>query len=100
MNPNLKMIEQLRKEIDKIDEEIMSLLKKRLDAAEKIAEEKKKAGVQVYDQKREEQVIEKAKNLARQKGIPEESAEQIFSEIIKQTRKHEHDLRFNIRKNK
>lgn len=57
------MIEEYRKKIDEIDEQLIKLLEERLDISVKIGEYKKKNNLDVLDKKREELVIEK--NLSR-----------------------------------
>lgn len=82
-------LSELRKEIDKTDEELMRLIKKRLETADKIAECKRKTGMAVLDIQREQEVMEKIKAIARKEGIDEEAATGIFKEIIAKTREHE-----------
>ena len=50
-------IEDLRTEIDKIDDEMAELFEKRMDIAGKVAETKKKTGKTVQDRRRENDII-------------------------------------------
>ncbi|AAL81825.1 chorismate mutase [Pyrococcus furiosus DSM 3638] len=50
----------LRKEIDKIDNQIISLLKKRLEIAQAIGKIKKELNLPIEDRKREEEVLRRA----------------------------------------
>ena len=52
-------LEELRKEIDNIDKNIMENFEKRMKIVSKIADFKKKAGLNTYDPNREKLVIEK-----------------------------------------
>lgn len=52
-------LEELRKEIDEIDKNIMKNFEKRMKIVSKIADYKKKAGLNTYDPNREKLVIEK-----------------------------------------
>ncbi|MDO5457644.1 MAG: chorismate mutase [Atopococcus tabaci] len=52
-------IDLLRIEIDDIDQELTKLLERRLNMAKKIAEHKKKQGLPILDESREEVVIQK-----------------------------------------
>lgn len=50
---------RIRRDIDKIDEKIFKLLKNRLSKAKKIGELKKYMKVQVNDDEREKEILEK-----------------------------------------
>ena len=50
-------LDELRKEIDKIDNEMIKLFEKRMDVAVKIAEYKKKNGLKVLDSARQRQKL-------------------------------------------
>lgn len=60
-----KKIEKLRKEIDKVDEAIVNFLFKRINLAEKILKEKRNLNLPLTDLKREEEIVEKLKNITR-----------------------------------
>ncbi len=78
-------LSELRKKIDKIDENIISLLKERIQLAKQIGEIKKCIGTQSFDLGREKEVFTKILNL--NQGIfPEEALKVIYSEIIKACR--------------
>lgn len=55
-------IEDARKEIDKIDTELIKLFEKRMSASAEIAKEKTEKNLPVYDEKREQEIIEKICN--------------------------------------
>lgn len=58
-------MEELRNQIDEIDQQLLQLLAKRLDVSKKIGDYKKNNGLPVKDIKREELIIEKrSKSLA------------------------------------
>ncbi|MGL4483343.1 MAG: bifunctional chorismate mutase/prephenate dehydratase [Anaerovoracaceae bacterium] len=52
-------LEKIRVEIDQIDEKIVELFEKRIGLAEKVAEEKSKAGLPIFNQEREREVVSK-----------------------------------------
>lgn len=52
-------LEQCRKEIDKIDKEILSLFEKRMDVAVRVANYKKENNLPIYDEERESKIIRK-----------------------------------------
>ncbi len=65
-------LKELRKQIDSIDEEILILLNKRVRLCIEIAKVKKKANLQLEDQKREHEILQKVGTF-----------KPIFEEIIK-----------------
>jgi len=77
---------ELRDKINKIDSEIVSLLKKRDEVSEKIGEYKKEKSLKVFDSAREEKVLERLKGLARQGGVDEEFVLKIFREMIEHSK--------------
>ncbi len=72
----------LRAEIDKINEELLDVLSRRMAVVEKILESKKKSGKKVRDRKREMKVIEKTRELAEEKGLDPDFAEDVMRLVI------------------
>ena len=56
---NAVTLEQLRVEIDKIDDEIAPLLARRMDLALEVARAKKQSGGPVYRPEREREIVER-----------------------------------------
>ncbi len=75
-------IEESRKEIDRVDAQIINLIAGRIKLAEKIGKEKLQRGKRITDKDREIQVLENIKNLARREGISPEDMETIYRLII------------------
>lgn len=74
-------IKSLRKNIDKIDKEIVELFEKRMELVVRIAEYKKDNGMEVLDSSREEEIINK--NLSRLKNKEfNKSLEDFFKAIF------------------
>lgn len=82
-------INVLRKQIDEINRQIVELLAKRTAIAGEIAEYKKQRGLPVRVPEREKAVIENVKRLAKEKGLDEKMAEDVFLKIMEHTRKSE-----------
>ena len=55
----MKTIEELRQEINKIDEEMASLFNKRMEVAKDIALNKKENNLPIFDKERELQLLNK-----------------------------------------
>lgn len=84
-------IEKIRKDIDKIDTEIVELLNKRVESALKIGQIKKKADVSSYVPSREKEIIEKL--VKKNKGkLPKKALSKIYKEIISAIRNLEKPL--------
>ena len=79
-------IDRLRKQIDEIDEEILTLIAKRMQKAKKIGEIKRTKGLKIKDSEREREVIEKWKRKAKELNLSKEFVEKIVKEIIRESR--------------
>ncbi|RLG59565.1 MAG: chorismate mutase [Candidatus Hydrothermarchaeota archaeon] len=79
-------IDRLRKQIDEIDEEILTLIAKRMQKAKKIGEIKRTKGLKIKDNEREREVIEKWKRKAKELNLSKEFVEKIVKEIIRESR--------------
>ena len=80
------MIEELRKEIDSIDNSIIQLLSKRKGIVKKIAGIKKQENKSIIDKEREQEIIHRLKKLAEEKGLDENFIESIYEIIINNSR--------------
>src|SRR5688572_19987880 len=82
-------IDKLRRDIDRIDEELASLVEKRAAAAKKIGE--LKGGAPAYRPERESEVLRNV--LAKARGLAPERMSAIFREIISACRSLEEAIR-------
>ena len=74
-------IEQLRKQIDKYNLEILEILTRRADVAKSIGAWKAKEGINVHDPEREALILKKLK--AHNKGpLDDGMVERVFKEIF------------------
>lgn len=84
-------LEELRGQLDEIDEQIISLYEKRMDICEEVGEYKIDNGKKVFDKKREAQklaqVSAKAKNEFYKKGLTE-----LFEQLMAGSRKLQYQL--------
>lgn len=78
-----KKLNELRKEIDTIDNRIIGLLSTRISLVKEIAKIKKKNNMEILDKNREENLQKERKELARKLKISENLIEKIFEEILK-----------------
>jgi chorismate mutase len=75
-------LENLRKDIDEIDVNLVKLISLRIQIANQIGAEKKVFGVPVDDQNREAEVMSNISELARREGIEEAGIRDIYKIII------------------
>ena len=84
-------LEELRQEIDKLDDEIVALLAERQKCVEKVALVKGDKTL-VVDQKRIEEVVTRVKRVAKEKGMSEKMTESLWRKLIELSIDHEYKL--------
>lgn len=75
-------IDDLRKEIDKTDAQIVKLIAERVKIAREIGKVKSSLGKQVQDCARENSVLENVKDIAREENISPRDIEGIYRQIV------------------
>ncbi len=91
-DPNqCKSLEEIRNEIDKIDEYLISLFSKRHKYVEAIVRFKNDKDA-IIAQERKDQVISQRKEWAREKGLNAETFEKIYTLLVESNIKHEMEL--------
>ena len=78
-------LELIRKQIDQVDQELVSLLEKRMALVEQVVAFKKTSGKPVFDSKREEAIFEKVRSLIKNDQY-QESIVSTFSDLRKHSR--------------
>ena len=81
-------LELIRKQIDQVDQELVSLLEKRMALVEQVVAFKKTSGKPVFDSKREEAIFEKVRSLIKNDQY-QESIVSTFSDILKHSRHYQ-----------
>ena len=80
---------ELRNEIDKIDDELVPLLLKRMDVSRKVAQYKVEHGIPVLNEKREQEVLDLVASSCGEQG---EAMKTIFSSIMDSSRALQHKI--------
>ena len=80
-----KRIIKLRQQIDTLDEEIIQLLKKRMDFSKKVGKLKEKLDIPVEDKNRENEIIDRLTQQAGQ-NLSEEQLIRIFTAVFKSSK--------------
>ncbi len=85
-------LETVRKEIEGIDVEILSLINQRVNLAEKVLESKRINGTSINDHKQNEIVINRALNSATELNLDVGSVKAIFEILIKMSIERQNEL--------
>lgn len=75
-------LDTLREEINRIDEDIIGLLSRRMEVVKKIAALKKVKGISVEDRDREKTLFLKLEREARRNNINEKFVSEVFGVIV------------------
>ncbi|MEN6377992.1 MAG: chorismate mutase [Methanofastidiosum sp.] len=79
-------LEALREEINRIDDDIIGLLSRRMEVVKKIAALKKAKGISVEDRDREKTLFLKLEKEARRNNIDEKFVSEVFGVIVSQSK--------------
>ena len=85
-------LDQIRKDIDQIDQELVALLEKRMVCVGQIVKYKEQEGLPVLDQGREREVLEKVGSLVMDEQYRSTIQAQ-FQEIMKHSRTYQEEVR-------
>ncbi len=85
-------LDDLRKELDKIDKDIIKLLHKRIEIVKDVKNLKKDKNISVYQADREKKIIDNILKLNEHK-FPDESLINIYQEIFSVSRKIQQDIK-------
>ena len=78
-----KTLEELRKEIDNADEELVKAIAKRFEIIREIGKLKKEKNIPVLDEKRWDEVLKRISEKAKKLDVPEELMKKMYQEIHK-----------------
>ncbi len=79
-------LEALRHEIEALDEQLVSLLARRLALVEEVGEVKQQLGLPTLDPTREAEVVRRGAELARARGLDPELARDVLWRIMAHAR--------------
>ena len=75
-------MEDIRRQINEADEQIVKLLAKRMELVIEISSLKQASGIEPEDKKREEEIRDRLKSIAKQKGLNEEFVNHLYTHIF------------------
>src|SRR6185503_367798 len=85
----LTQLAQCRDEIERIDNQIVTLLSERLSLGKRTGELKRAAGLPILDPTREAAVIRRVTASARAAGLPPEPIREVFWQIVGMSRREQ-----------
>ena len=85
-------LDDLRDDIDRVDEVLVRLLNERARVACEIGRIKKEQGIEVYQPEREKQVLAHVRNIASEGPLGAEAIARLFERIIDEARRLERRL--------
>lgn len=87
----MRDLEEIRKEIDGIDEQIVSLYEKRMKLTSDVAEYKIRTGKQIFDKEREQQKLSAVTALTEHEA-DKDGVRELFEQIMSMSRKKQYRL--------
>jgi len=88
----LATLDDLRDDIDRVDEVLVRLLNERARVACEIGRIKKELGIEVYQPEREKQVLAHVRSIAAEGPLGAEAIARLFERIIDEARRLERRL--------
>lgn len=89
------MIDDLRAEIDRIDEKLVELMNRRASTALEIGQYKKKKSWSITDEEREETVLNQVKEL-NDGPFSDEQVERIYGQLISETKEIQKEIHVEV----
>ena len=87
-------LENLRSSIDKTDQELITLLKRRMQLVSRVGEVKSRIGVPVYAPEREATMLANRRREAEKHGLSPQLIEDVLRRIMRESYSSEHDAGF------
>lgn len=83
----LAELARCRDEIERIDNEVITLLAQRLALGKRVGDLKRMAGLPILDPTREAAVIRRITSIARDAGLPSEPVREVFWQLVAMSRR-------------
>ncbi|WP_445475371.1 chorismate mutase [Methanococcoides methylutens] len=85
-------IDEVRNKIEKIDNEIISLIAERTDLADEVLDSKRQEHRAINDDTQNHVVLDRAANIATEKNLDSGAVKQIFEILIRMSIERQHEL--------
>lgn len=83
----MKDLNEIRKDINRIDRELVKLFRERMDCSKAVAEYKKENGIPIFNEQRENEILDKVFEEGGEYG---EYARELYKEIMRLSRELQH----------
>ena len=91
-NENAVTLEELRVQIDKLDDEVLQLMEQRMNVSEKIGIFKKEHNITILQTNRWNELLKKRINVGLSKGLSEGFVQKIYSAIHEESIQHQKEV--------
>jgi chorismate mutase len=88
-------LQACRQQIDSLDQRLVELIQERARVVQEVGDIKREGHLQVTDTSREQQVIQKAEELAKGGPLPAEAVGRIYQKLVEEMRNWEAGLSTN-----
>ena len=85
-------IEKIRTQIDRIDKVIITALAERMSLMPDIGQFKKEHNIPIFQEKREQQIMARLKEAAKEQDLDEKFVEEIFLSIFNEAKRIQQDI--------
>ena len=92
-------LDELRRDIDRVDEVLVRLLNERARCACEVGKLKKELGIEVYQPEREKQVIQHVRSIASEGPLGPDAIARLFERIIDEARSLERRIVHDVQDN-
>ena len=88
-------MDKIRKQIDRIDMVLITELAERMSLMPDIAEHKLENNIPVFQEKREQEIMDRLKKIATDHNLNEDFVEEIFLSIFNEAKRIQHEVMNN-----
>lgn len=85
-------IDKIRKQIDRIDLVLITALAERMSLMPEIADYKKANDIPIYQERREEEIMQKLKRIAQEQNLNEDFVEEIFLSVFNEAKRIQQEI--------
>ena len=85
-------IKKIRRHIDRVDTVLITALAERMQLIVDIGQYKKKKELPIFDEKREIEIMDKLKSMAKEQGLEDSFTEEIFLSVFNEAKRIQNDI--------
>jgi chorismate mutase len=88
-------IKKMRQQIDRIDLVLITALAERMSLMPEIADFKKEKNIPIFQEKREQEIMNRLKEIAKDHDLNGEFVEEIFLSVFNESKRIQHEIMNN-----